>query len=82
MPVRKASAASVREALDTLHISRIDHGVHCMEDEALVDELVRKQIPLTVCPLSNVRLKVFRKHEGTQSENHAGERTLRYHQLG
>jgi adenosine deaminase len=55
----EGSAASVKRALDTLHISRIDHGVHCMEDDVLVDELVRKQIPLTVCPLSNVRLRVF-----------------------
>ena len=56
----EGSAASVKKALDMLHISRIDHGVHCMEDDALVDELVRKQIPLTVCPLSNVRLRVFK----------------------
>lgn len=56
----EGSAASVRNALDILHISRIDHGVHCMEDEALIDELVRRQIPLTVCPLSNVRLRVFK----------------------
>lgn len=55
----EGNAASVREALETLQISRIDHGVHCMEDEGLVDELVRRQIPLTVCPLSNVRLGVF-----------------------
>lgn len=52
-------AASVREALDILQISRIDHGVRCMEDERLVAELVRRQIPLTVCPLSNIRLRVF-----------------------
>jgi len=56
----EGGAASVRQALDTLHVSRIDHGVRCMEDKTLVDELVRRQIPLTVCPLSNVRLKVFR----------------------
>lgn len=52
-------AASVREALDILQISRIDHGVRCMESERLVAELVRRQIPLTVCPLSNIRLRVF-----------------------
>jgi adenosine deaminase len=56
----EGGAASVRKALDILHVSRIDHGVHCMEDDALVEELVRKQIPLTVCPLSNVRLRVFK----------------------
>jgi adenosine deaminase len=47
------------QALDRLHVSRIDHGVRCLEDDALVAELVRRDIPLTVCPLSNVRLRVF-----------------------
>ena len=55
----EGGANSIREALDILHVSRIDHGVHCMEDEALVEELVQRQVPLTVCPLSNVRLRVF-----------------------
>jgi len=49
----------IREALDLLHVERIDHGVRCMEDPALVDELVTRKIPLTVCPLSNVKLRVF-----------------------
>ena len=49
----------IREALDLLHASRIDHGVRCLEDETLVAELVEKKIPLTVCPLSNVKLRVF-----------------------
>src|SRR5438445_9579021 len=48
----------IREALD-LGASRIDHGVRCMEDPDLVDELVRRHVPLTVCPLSNVKLRVF-----------------------
>ncbi|AQA22232.1 adenosine/AMP deaminase family protein [Rhodococcus sp. MTM3W5.2] len=39
-------------------MERIDHGVRCLEDEALIARLVDEQIPLTVCPLSNVRLKV------------------------
>jgi adenosine deaminase len=47
------------EALDLLHVRRIDHGVRCLEDDALVERLVDEQIPLTVCPLSNVRLRVF-----------------------
>jgi adenosine deaminase len=47
------------EALDLLHASRIDHGVRCLEDDRLVDRLVLEQIPLTVCPLSNVKLRVF-----------------------
>jgi adenine deaminase len=46
------------EALDLLGAERIDHGVRCLEDEALVARLVREQVPLTVCPLSNVRLRV------------------------
>jgi adenosine deaminase len=47
------------EALDLLHVERIDHGVRCIEDERLVARLVSEQIPLTVCPLSNVKLRVF-----------------------
>ncbi len=47
------------QALDLLHVSRIDHGVRCLEDPALVDRLRAEQIPLTVCPLSNVKLRVF-----------------------
>ena len=49
----------VWEALDVLHAQRIDHGVRCLEDERLVGRLVEQQIPLTVCPLSNVKLRVF-----------------------
>lgn len=48
----------IREALELLHVERVDHGVHCDEDPALVAELARTQIALTVCPLSNVRLRV------------------------
>jgi adenosine deaminase len=46
------------EALDVLGAERIDHGVRCLEDDALVARLVDEQVPLTVCPLSNVRLRV------------------------
>jgi adenosine deaminase len=49
------------DALDTLGVARIDHGVRCMEDPLLVERLVRERIPLTVCPLSNVRLRVFER---------------------
>jgi adenosine deaminase len=49
----------IREALDVLKVRRIDHGVRCLEDPKLVDRLVREQIPLTVCPLSNIKLRVF-----------------------
>jgi adenosine deaminase len=49
----------IRTALDLLQVERIDHGVRCTEDPALVQRLAREQIPLTVCPLSNVKLCVF-----------------------
>ncbi len=48
--------AYVWEALDILGVDRIDHGIRSMEDPVLVDRLRRERIPLTVCPLSNVRL--------------------------
>jgi adenosine deaminase len=48
------------QALDALGVSRIDHGVRCVEDRRLVERLVRDQVPLTVCPLSNVKLRVVR----------------------
>ena len=51
-------ASYVWEALDLLGGARIDHGVRAMEDQALVGRLAREQVPLTVCPLSNVRLRV------------------------
>jgi len=49
----------ITEALDLLHVVRIDHGVRCMEDPAVVERLARERVPLTVCPLSNVKLCVF-----------------------
>lgn len=53
-------AAYIHEALDLLHVERVDHGVRCDEDDALVERLVRHQVPLTVCPLSNLKLCVVR----------------------
>ncbi len=50
----------VWQALDLLKVSRVDHGVRSMEDAALVERLRREQVPLTVCPLSNVRLRVVK----------------------
>ena len=47
------------QALDLLKVERIDHGVRCLEDPTLVKRLVDAQIPLTVCPLSNIKLRVF-----------------------
>lgn len=53
----------IHEALDLLAVRRIDHGVRCEEDPALVERLLREQIALTVCPLSNVKLRVFERME-------------------
>lgn len=47
------------EALDLLKVERIDHGVRSLEDPALVERLATERIPLTVCPLSNIKLRVF-----------------------
>jgi adenosine deaminase len=47
------------QALNLLHVSRIDHGVRCLEDPVLVERLKRERMPLTVCPLSNIKLCVF-----------------------
>jgi adenosine deaminase len=52
-------AAYIAEALDLLKVERIDHGVHCDQDPALVKRLAEERVPLTVCPLSNVMLRVF-----------------------
>lgn len=53
----------IHQALDLLGVERVDHGVRCLEDPALVERLVQDQIPLTVCPLSNVKLGVFDRIE-------------------
>ena len=49
------------DSINLLKVQRIDHGVQCLNDNKLVKELLKKQIPLTVCPLSNVKLCVFDK---------------------
>lgn len=49
----------IRQAVDLLQVSRIDHGIRITEDSALLAEIARRQIPLTVCPLSNTRLCVY-----------------------
>jgi len=51
------------EALNLLNVKWIDHGVQCLNDDKLVKKLRDSQIPLTVCPLSNVKLQVFKKLE-------------------
>ena len=49
------------ESLNLLKVKRIDHGVQCFRDDKLVEKLREDQVPLTVCPLSNVKLRVFNK---------------------
>ena len=68
-------AQYITDALDILHVERIDHGVRCVEDPALVTRLARQGTALTVCPLSNVKLCVF----GTMGEHNL--RTLLDHGL-
>ena len=51
------------DSINLLKVKRIDHGVQCLKDEKLVQRLKDDQIPLTVCPLSNVKLRVFKKLE-------------------
>ena len=52
-------ASYIWEAIELLDVDRIDHGVRCQEDDALMAHLKEKQIPLTVCPLSNLKLCVI-----------------------
>ena len=51
--------AYIETALDLLKVERIDHGVRCLEDPALTRRLAQMRMPLTVCPLSNIKLRVF-----------------------
>lgn len=59
----------IRNALDVLKVERIDHGVRCVEDPALVRRLAQERVPLTVCPLSNIKLRVF----GEMHQHNLGE---------
>ncbi|MGL4207403.1 MAG: adenosine deaminase [Aeromonadaceae bacterium] len=52
-------ASYIWDALDLLHVDRIDHGVRSCDDPLLIARLAAERMPLTVCPLSNVRLRVF-----------------------
>jgi len=61
----------IYEAMDILKVRRIDHGVRCEEAPDLIGRLVRERMPLTMCPLSNVKLKVF-----ARIENHNLKRLL------
>jgi adenosine deaminase len=62
----------IRQALDVLGVERIDHGVRCLEDPALTRRLRDGQVPLTICPLSNVRLRVV-----PSMQEHPAKRMLR-----
>ena len=53
----EGDSSYIWEAINLLHVKRIDHGIRCDEDATLVEFLIEKQIPLTVCPLSNVKLR-------------------------
>ena len=55
--------AYIESALDVLRVERIDHGVRCLESASLVQRLAAMRMPLTVCPLSNVKLRVFERLE-------------------
>lgn len=54
-------AEYIWEALDLLKVSRVDHGNHCLDDQELVRRLIKRKIPLTICPLSNLKLKVIQE---------------------
>jgi adenosine deaminase len=56
-------ASYITDSLDLLGVERIDHGVRCLDDPALVARLARERVCLTVCPLSNVALRVFDRME-------------------
>jgi len=59
----EGSPEYIWEALDHLKVKRIDHGVQCLKDKRLIEKLRNSQTPLTVCPLSNIKLRVFKKLE-------------------
>ncbi len=52
-------SSNIIDALDILRVSRVDHGVRCVDDPQLVARLIEEKVHLTVCPLSNTKLKVF-----------------------
>lgn len=56
----EGDAAYIWEALDLLKIKRIDHGNNCLQDDALVQEIIKRDLALTVCPLSNTALQVVK----------------------
>ena len=59
----EGSSGYVWEAINLLDVCRIDHGVRAMDDDILIEMLARTRLPLTVCPYSNIRLKLFKRLE-------------------
>lgn len=59
----EADVSYIYEALDLLHISRIDHGIQSINSKELMQRLKEEKIPLTICPNSNIELKVFENYE-------------------
>lgn len=57
----EGSAENIRNTIDLLNVNRIDHGNSCLNDDALVELLREREIPLTLCPLSNLKLKVVER---------------------
>jgi adenosine deaminase len=70
----EGDSSTIWQALNLLHVERIDHGIRCDEDEKLVQFLKEKQIPLTLCPLSNVKLRAVKdmKHHNILKLLNAG----------
>ncbi|GAD79513.1 adenosine deaminase [Vibrio ezurae] len=56
-------SSNIQDAMSLLGVSRVDHGVRCVDDPKLIETLQVLQVPLTVCPLSNIKLKVFETME-------------------
>ncbi|EEZ39729.1 TPA: adenosine deaminase [Photobacterium damselae] len=52
-------AQNIIDAINMLKVSRVDHGIRCVDDKKLIEQLIETQMPLTVCPLSNIKLRVF-----------------------
>ena len=60
---KKLIVSYIVEALDLLKVERIDHGVQVINSKSLIERLIKEQIPLTVCPNSNIELKVFESYK-------------------
>ena len=72
-------AEYVWEALDLLNVSRVDHGNNSLDDEILVQELVDRKMPLTVCPLSNLKLQVVNGFKRSSFERDVAKRLIGHH---